>query len=406
MGSIQQVAMAAVCLAAAFAFGSFINQSPEHSSDQTQIASSDGLRSLIEPEMAIQKSPAKTPWMKPKLSARLPMPNLYNDDTASSAGVIPPPSDLSGRIGVSQNSWETASPTPSQITDVIADAPTFSSDTVSESSMPTVIKPHAGNRLNLVDSIQSRSEFTPSDQSTTAVENAPVFTAPDFETAESMTSPLSTSNQHQQTYTASPAEQYNHTIRPIESATQTAIQPTIITAPAIAFETQETNWQNQRSPNFNSDRNQNNLMPIPRIKQTVTIDDPGGAFGNRDSQPDWNSQPEWKTPNSQSANNNGLEYYPEANRQQHRVARLPFQLNSNAKSRLTRIRNNTIQKISLSTTQFSEYVVQHNDTLQSIAHDHFGKPDYYLDIYLANRDQLRFPGDIRNGMIIKIPVYQ
>ena len=406
MGSIQQVAMAAVCLTAAFAFGSFINQSPEQSSNQTQIASSDGLRSLIEPEMAIQKSPAKTPWMKPKLSARLPMPNLYNDDAASNAGVIPPPSDLSGRIGVSQNNWQTASPTPSQITDVIADAPTFSSDTASESSMPTVITPHAGNSLNLVDSIQSRSGFNPTNETTTDVENAPVFTAPDFETAASMTSPLSTSNQPQQTYTTSPTERYNYTIRPTESATQTAIQPTIITPPAVAFKTQEPNWQNQRRQNFNNDRNPNGLMPIPRIKQTVTIDDPGAAFGNRDSQPDWNSQPEWKTPNSQSANNSGSEYYPDASRQQHRVARLPLQLNSNAKTRLTRIRDNTIQKISLSTTQFSEYVVQQGDTLQSIASDHFGKADYYLDIYLANREQLRFPGDIRNGMIIKIPVYQ
>ena len=91
---------------------------------------------------------------------------------------------------------------------------------------------------------------------------------------------------------------------------------------------------------------------------------------------------------------------------QQRVARLPLQLNSNAKSKLTRLRDNTIQKISLSTTQFSEHVVERGDSLQSIASKYFGKPDFYLDIYLANRDRLRYPGDIREGMTIKIPVYQ
>ena len=146
-------------------------------------------------------------------------------------------------------------------------------------------------------------------------------------------------------------------------------------------------------------------MPIPRIQQPVTITDPGGAFGNRDT------QPERRHSGNAKVANNASEYYPEANRhrpttQQHRVARLPLQLNSNAKSKLARLRDNTIQKLSLSTTQFSEHVVERGDSLQSIASEYFGKPDFYLDIYLANRDRLRYPGDIREGMTIKIPVYQ
>jgi hypothetical protein len=89
-----------------------------------------------------------------------------------------------------------------------------------------------------------------------------------------------------------------------------------------------------------------------------------------------------------------------------RVARLPFKLNSNAKTRLARLRDQTIEKISLDTTRFADHVVENGESLQAIATRYFGKPDFYLDIYMANRDRLKFPGDIRNGMVIRVPIYQ
>lgn len=409
MGSIQQVTMATVCLAAAFAFGSFINQSPNQPSSQTDLPSPDRLRSLIEPEATVLQSPAQTPWMKPKLSARLPMPNLYNDDATSEQAVIPPPSDLAGRIGVPQNSLVTPLASPAQKTTDVANAPTFKSDVVGESSMPTVIKPHFGQSPILADSNRTHSQSDLNNEPLNVAANAPVFTATDFSTTEDLTTPPQNLNRPVHSHISSRPDLSNRSIRPIQPATQIAAPSTNVAAVEMPFDTVETNLRKRFKPDFNNHHNQNHrmpngLMPIPQIKETVTIDDPGAAFGNRNSQPGWNQS------HPSTTDNNDSNYYPEANReqspQQHRVARLPFRLNSNAKSKLTRIRDNTIQKISLNTTQFSEYVVQSGDTLQSIANTHFGKPDFYLDIYLANRDRLRFPGDIRNGMTIKIPIYE
>lgn len=416
MGSIQQVAMAAVCLAAAFAFGSFINQAPEHESNQTAVEWSDHPRSLIEPNLTVQKSPAKTPWMKPRLTARLPMPVLTNDapfasqtantlgQRSSDIGEIPPPSDLTGRTGFSTNK-SLISPEP---TGLVANAPTFGSEDFAEPSMPTVNSQIFSSSPNLADSMRSpvRPDFE--DQSPSAVENAPVFAVPEYANAETL--PTSQSFQAE-TYIASKPRLPNHSMRPIEPAPRRAPRPRAITPPEMPFET-AANTRNPFGRSFNNATETNgreeeneNLMPIPRFNQTVAIIDPGGAFGNRDTQGQWGQA------SKSVMENDASDYYPEANRhrpqqQQQRVARLPFQLNSDAKTKLTRLRDHTIQKISLSTTQFSEHVVEQGDSLQSIATEYFGKPDFYLDIYLANRDRLRYPGDIREGMTIKIPVYQ
>ena len=439
MGSIQQVAMAGVCLAAAFAFGSFINQAPNQQPNQTAQQSPDQLRSLIEDDLPVQvhKGTAKTPWMK-TLSARLPMPSLSNDSVlsdqtvtsldqpSSSVDEIPPPSDLTGRTGVPTNDSTPVLITP-RPTALASNAPTFGSDSRSESSMPRVAPQKFGSSPNLADSMRAPSQPAFDAPPQTPIENAPVFVAADYTDTDTETIPTS-QDLRSGSYRAAKPRLPNRTMRPIEPAQKLATQPTSVMVPEMSFEKSAPinksapiakSAPTTKSPpiannpfgrrfDHTDDRQQSRndgLMPIPRIKQPVTITDPGGAFGNRDS------QLEWRHTGKATIANNNPEYYPEANRQQpttqqHRVARLPLQLNSNAKSKLTRLRDNTIQKISLSTTQFSEHVVERGDSLQSIASKYFGKPDFYLDIYLANRDRLRYPGDIREGMTIKIPVYQ
>ena len=416
MGSIQQVAMAAVCLAAAFAFGSFINQAPNQQPNQTTLESPDHLRSLIDQDLPVQKSPAKTPWMK-TLSARLPMPTLSNDSLFSSqtatpfgqpssnVGDIPPPNDLTGRIGASTINSTSALPTPDP-TVVATHAPTFGSDSRGESSMPVITPQKSSSSLNLADSIQTPFQPTIDTPSQAPVENAPVFTADEY--TDTNTVPTSQSLRSE-SYIVSKPRLPNRSISPIDSNPRSATRPPVIRAPEMPLENSAPIASNPfgRSfdPTSNREQSRNDgLMPIPRIKQPI-ITDPGGAFGNRDA-----SQHQWRHNGKATIVDNDSEYYPEANRhrspQQQRVARLPLQLNSNAKSKLTRLRDNTIQKISLRTTQFSEHVVERGDSLQSIASKYFGKPDFYLDIYLANRDRLRYPGDIREGMTIKIPIYE
>ena len=449
MGSIQQVAMAAVCLAAAFAFGSYINQAPIDQTTQTDSASPNNLRSLIEPELTVQQIPTNTPLMRPKLKARLPMPSLTHSDAYSNqsfAGAIPPPSDLTGRLKPTQNSLAKSFSTSPIPNGPVADVPSFAPNPSGDSSMPVVNKPNFGSSPNLADSMRAPFQSGNFNEQAPSPGNAPVFAAADF---TSKTPPVGQSNsptrpltapvvekaptfpildQRSQSYTAAKPTLPERELSPppsIASVRETA-RPTIILEPESASKTatrDQFRYSNPQRLNAN-DRNQNNLVPIPSLNQTVTIDDPGGAFGNRDSRErdlydqdtsnrntrDRDPRSSWaNTPQSVLENNDGFKYpeqrqLPQA-QPQRRVTRLPLQLNSNAQSKLTRLRNDAIQKISLSTTQFSEYTVKRGDSLQSIANQHFGKPDYYLDIYLANRDRLRSPGDLREGMTIKIPVY-
>ena len=437
MGSIQQVAMAAVCLVAAFAFGSFINQSPTEQAEQAQLAASNTIESFNQSEITVQKKPADTPWMKPKLSPRLPMPVLDNDSStayqsaptfnqrSSMIGEIPPPNDLSGRINSVENQnsqtppWSTT-PTASPLVNA---APNFGFGS-GKSSMPVVAKQGLSHSPNLADSMRMPSQSEPNDQ-LLAVENAPVFAVAEFGDA----SPLPTPQGNQQP-SQPMADNYNlkaPSFPPLDQRTEphTVSRPTMPTRQTI----QSAEWDaenispNQQpttiitapeavsapvTPNRFGSNSQEGQTQVPSRVPTVTIDDPGGAFGNRDPQPRWakSSQPVFD--NNVDSNQASLQPRPELRRLQseRRVNRLPLQLNSNAKSNLTRLRDNTINKISLDTTRFSEYEVVRGDSLQSIASKIYGKPDFYLDIYLANRDRLRFPGDVREGMTINIPVYE
>lgn len=64
------------------------------------------------------------------------------------------------------------------------------------------------------------------------------------------------------------------------------------------------------------------------------------------------------------------------------------------------------RSIKLQTNKFITYQTRANDTLQSISIRYFGKPDYYLDIYVANRDQLANPASVPTGVTLQIPVYE
>jgi len=449
MSSVQQVAMASVCLVAAFAFGSYINQSQiDQTAQQIDSASPSSLHSLIqnEPELIVQKAPSSTPWLKPKLSARIPMPSLPNNNqsvqsdfgfsqrtTASGnfpSSQIPPPSDLSGRVKPTRQSLASSFSIGPKSAGLVTDAPSFDANYSGESSMPVVNKQSPSSSPNLVDSMRAPFQTGGSDPIKTMVVDAPVFAAtevnaqalpiaqPNPQSNQSLTAPVvgrapsfPNLKQRTQSFIAAKPTLRDRQITPLPSFQtnrETTQQPTLIREPVMSFErTTRDQFRFSNSRPDTNNRDENNLMPVPRLNQTVTISDPGAAFGNRESQ-DREPEVTWFNSSSTSATADS-DYYPERTQRQQpqrRAMRLPLQLNSTAQSKLTRLRDNTIQKISLRTTQFSEHVVERGDSLQSIAKRYFGEPDYYLDIYLANRDRLRFPGDLREGMSIKIPIYE
>ena len=86
--------------------------------------------------------------------------------------------------------------------------------------------------------------------------------------------------------------------------------------------------------------------------------------------------------------------------------RIPFGLNDQGKRELTRIRTRQQQsKIDLQTDRFSLHTTRAGDTLQSLSTEYYGKPDFYLDIYLANQRTLQNPAVIPAGIQIRIPQY-
>jgi len=64
------------------------------------------------------------------------------------------------------------------------------------------------------------------------------------------------------------------------------------------------------------------------------------------------------------------------------------------------------QRLELQTDRFVNHQTTAGETLSSISTRYYGKPDFYLDIYLANQKTMRHPGDLRPGLVLKIPVYE
>ncbi len=85
---------------------------------------------------------------------------------------------------------------------------------------------------------------------------------------------------------------------------------------------------------------------------------------------------------------------------------VPFGLTDTEKSKLVRLRKPIDRQIKLGTSKFNDYVTQAGDTLPELSTKYYGRPDYYLDIYMANQSQLRNPAEVPAGMTLKIPVYE
>ena len=51
----------------------------------------------------------------------------------------------------------------------------------------------------------------------------------------------------------------------------------------------------------------------------------------------------------------------------------------------------------------STYTVKSGDTLSKIAKEHLGDANAYMDIFNANKDQLKDPDKIKPGQVLKMP---
>lgn len=73
---------------------------------------------------------------------------------------------------------------------------------------------------------------------------------------------------------------------------------------------------------------------------------------------------------------------------------------------VTSIRPRNNSPVMKNTQEYRDHQTAAGETLQSLAVKYFGDPAYYLDIYVANQDLLRSPGDLPLGITLRIPIYQ
>ncbi len=84
---------------------------------------------------------------------------------------------------------------------------------------------------------------------------------------------------------------------------------------------------------------------------------------------------------------------------------VPFRLNDEALSRLVAVSPRNRTTLRVESAQFRNHTILQGETLQRISAKYYGKPDFYLDIYIANQDRLQNPTDLPSGVTLRIPVY-
>lgn len=84
----------------------------------------------------------------------------------------------------------------------------------------------------------------------------------------------------------------------------------------------------------------------------------------------------------------------------------PGDLSPGLNGHLSSLKRANVQRLELNASRFHSHPVVAGESLASISTRYYGKPEFYLDIYLANQTIMRNPGDVRPGMVLKIPVYQ
>lgn len=81
------------------------------------------------------------------------------------------------------------------------------------------------------------------------------------------------------------------------------------------------------------------------------------------------------------------------------------QMTDATNTEMIEVRSRQTNGLRLETNRFIRHRSKEGETLQKVSRQYYGKPDFYLDIYLANQDVLRNPGRIPKGTSLRIPVY-
>ena len=205
---------------------------------------------------------------------------------------------------------------------------------------------------------------------------------------------------------------------------QTAMNQSIATQPETIQNTAARNYQPPSQPMRSTQPS------IVEVDRGFSVADRG--FVSQQSQPAGNSSARVRSLNDDR--NSGIDSSPYVQPQQNRVASQPQMIRQPADVR-NQLRpefdpnpgsgpefvsppdhgqfqtqpssspSEIVQAAKVAYGSFSEYKTQSEDTLQNISQRFYGSPDYYFDLYLANRDLLSNPATVPAGLTIKIPKF-
>ncbi len=367
MGSFQQIAISIVCLGIAFGFGAYVNTHPSGpESEKIDLAQQNAFdqdpNEAIQDLAFVEKRPAKMGMMRSPLKPRLDLSNnSFGGNSITEPPALPAPSDLGLRV-------EDQSPPPPSSSDSNADREPL------VSLLENIGTPGIAQENDVPDFAEAADAFTAIQPSPKSPRQALPNRTQDSlvpERSNSITSETSRQPSARQNIIQSvPSTPLSNpiaspTIEPFESAfTANDFEPQLLGAPRestkIKSLTQPPNALAESTPRqpeeLASTTTNNNSSPI---NLTFNIEEP-----------------------------------PEIDTRR----RIPFKLNTARTEELREVRAR-----SQSYDDFQEHVVRNNESLQSISTDYFGKPDFYLDIYLANRENLMSPVGIKPGTKLKIP---
>lgn len=445
MGSFQQVSIGAICLCAAFFFGNYVNNNPPlnqppygelaETAAKNEAVSNDVFNSgKVESRLSadtfqsVEQKPAPIITLKQPLRSQFGLPKVPNVTRNTQQQILPNRSDANN----------STLPPPSQLAGGHFSRPTTNEGFEKHGNSPFINPPPIANQ-NTVNSTFAKPVVQIPDFSAIAADfnktparlpktGMPIHgnqveppIQPNAQSSRTQPNPsLKDLAQQFRNQGNSRSDNFGGQDQPNRQIN--GYQPEVTFSPPSSFTSQdfepdlnENIFGLKQHPTENS--NWDDLSELAkREREPEQIDQTNHIRGNRSgaaktdtgaqaSMPENNSSiaplsAEQRFKGQDIAKAQRPTYPEQANR-----SRLPFQLNEQAKTDLVRLRNRAQNKMGLESTRFVSHTVENGESLQSISTRYFGEPNYYLDIYLANRDKLRNPGHPPAGVTIRVPVY-
>ncbi len=402
MGSFQQISIGIVCLIAAFLFGSYVNSHPDpdnlsHGLSELANEADDGtVTSLIDPGVTEQRA-APIETLRSQLANRLPTLKSMSNSRLSLD--LPPPSQLDQPV-VNDQTPVTPAPMPNLLDfsgrrEVAV--PDFSRLAAEFKDTPLELPAlHWSNSAEISSPVEATKnnggEVTGESVATVSSEEAETTSAPDFAQSapQQFLAGAFEPKLKDRIKGSNPMAEIESGLRELAPPSQ-APEIKATNPPALAADQPESK---QMAPVFNAVRS---YQEQPPTKPAFIANDV--STGTDSASPVVRQEADESNSKSSSMVKSQPPYISAK-------PKIPFGLTEQAKTEFVKLRRRPNSQITLGTSKFKTHKTLRGDTLQRISTRYYGKPDFYLDIYLANQDSLRNPVDVPAGILLKIPVYE